>query len=181
MAAEPQRKIKDSLQAGGRCCVEKKTEQDIYGRLYDVVQGNMAGAGLTFPYEKATFLCEVKAHPQEIDVSRYLELSNPVFMQAVHAAALKRLPEEKTTAFWERRYGEPEKGFQEEVLRSVAASSVVAINQIRLVNNPYFTQKRGIKYRCMGVLYGFTDKAFLREFGKKLPMPVQKLIRKVFI
>ncbi len=161
--------------------MEESRERDIYGGLYDVVQGNMDAASLKFPYEKETFLCEVGAHPQEIDVSRYLELSNPVFMQAVHAAALKRLPEEKTAAFWEQRYGEPREQFQKEVLRSVAGSSVVAINQIRLVHNPYFEQKRGIKYHCMGILYGLTDKSFLREFGKKLPMPLQKLIRKVFI
>ena len=156
-------------------------KQDIYGQLYDVMQGNMEAAGLRFPYERETFLCEVGAHPQEVDVARYLELPNPVFMQAVHAAALKRLPEEKTVAFWEQRYGEPREQFQEEVLRSVAGSSVVAINQIRLVHNPYFEQKRGIKYRCMGALYGLTDKSALREFGKKLPMPLQKFIRKVFI
>ncbi len=161
--------------------MEEMAGQDIYGRLYDVVQGNMEAAGVKFPYERETFLCEVEAHPQEIDVSRYLELPNPVFMQAVHAAALKRLPEERTVAFWEGRYGEPQKQFQEEVLRSVAGSSVVAINQIRLVHNPYFEQKRGIRYHCMGALYGLTDKAFLRELGKRLPMPLQKLIRKVFI
>ena len=161
--------------------MEASRERDIYGGLYDVVQGNMDAAGLKFPYEKETFLCEVGAPPQEIDVSRYLELSNPVFMQAVHAAALKRLPEEKTAAFWEQRYGESREQFQEEVLRSVAGSSVVAINQIRLVRNPYFEQKRGIKYHCMGILYGLTDKSFLREFGKKFPMPLQKIIRKVFI
>lgn len=157
------------------------SEQDIYGRLYDVMQGNMEAADLKFPYERETFLCEVGAHPQEVDVARYLELPNPVFMQAIHAAALKRLPEEKTAAFWEQRYGEPREQFQEEVLRSVASSSVVAINQIRLVNNPYFEQKKGIKYHCMGALYGLTDKSALREFGKKLPMPLQKFIRKVFI
>jgi len=161
--------------------VEEMTKQDIYGGLYDVARGNMDAAGLKFPYEKETFLCEVGASPQEIDISRFLELPNPVFMQAVHVAALKRLPEERTAAFWEQRYGEPRERFQEEVLRSVAGSSVVAINQIRLVHNPYFEQKRGLKYHCMGILYGLTDKSFLREFGKKLPMPLQKLIRKVFI
>ncbi len=155
--------------------------ESVYGRLYDIVQHNMEAAGETFPYEKETLLCETGAPPQEIDVSRYLELPNPIFMQAVHAAALKRLPDERTTAFWKQRYGESREQFQEEVLRSVASSSVVAINQIRLIRNPYFEQKRGIKYRCMGILYNLTDKAFLREFGKKLPMPVQNIIRKVFI
>lgn len=161
---------------GGEC-----VEREYYGRLYDVVQENMRAAGQDFPYARETFLCEVESHPQEVDVARYLELPNPLFMQAVHAAALKRLPQEKTAAFWAQRYGEPREQFQEEVLRSVAGSSVVAINQIRLLHNPYFRQKKGIKYRCMGVLYGLTDKSALREFGKKLPMPLQNLIRKVFI
>ncbi len=80
-------------------------EQDIYGRLYNVMQGNLEAAGLKVPYEWETFLYEVAANPQEVDVARYLGLTNPVFMQAVHAAPLKRLPEEKTVAFWEQRYG----------------------------------------------------------------------------
>ncbi len=155
--------------------------QEIYSRLYDVVQDNMKAAGRRFPYEKETFLCDVEAHPQKIDVSRYLELSNPAFMQAVHVAALKRLPEEKAVAFWERRYGEERERFQEEVLRSIAGSGTVAVNQIRLLHNPYFEQKRGIKYYGMGLLYGLTDKSSLREFGKKLPMPVQRMIRKLFL
>lgn len=155
--------------------------QEIYSRLYDVVQDNMKAAGGSFPYEKETFLCDVEAHPQEIDVSRYLELPNPVFMQAVHVAALKRLPEERIVTFWEQRYGEGREEFQEEVLRSIAGSSVVAINQIRMIHNPYFQQKRGVRYHALGLLYGLTDKSSLREFGKKLPMPVQKIIRKVFI
>lgn len=161
--------------------MEQTTGQDIYGGLYDLVHGNMEVAGQSFPYAKETFLCEVGSHPQQIDVSRFLELPNPAFMQAVYTAALKRLPEEKTVGYWERRYGEPRSQFQEEVLRSVAGSSVVAINHIRLIHNPYFAHKKGLKYYCMGVLYGLTDKSFLREFGKKLPMPIQKLIRKVFI
>ncbi|MFG6357367.1 MAG: hypothetical protein K1W26_11195 [Acetatifactor sp.] len=161
--------------------MEQTTGQDIYGRLYDLVQGNMEAAGQRFPYAKETFLCEVGGHPQRIDVSRFLELPNPAFLQAVHVAALKRLPEEKTVAYWERRYGEPQSRFQEEVLRSVAGSSVAAIHHIRLVNNPYFEHKKGLKYHCMGILYGLTDKSSLREFGKKLPMPIQRLIRKVFI
>ena len=60
-------------------------------------------------------------------------------------------------------------------------SSVVAINKIEFVNNPYFEQKKGLKYKVMGLLYGLTDKSFLREFGKKLPQPIQKVIRKVFL
>lgn len=156
-------------------------KQEVYSRLYDAVQKNMETAGEKFPYEKETFLCETGAHPQEVDVSRYLELSNPVFMQAVHVAALKRLPEEKTEAFWRQRYGEGREHFQEEVLRSIAGSTVVAINHIRLLNNPYFQQRKGIKYYVLGLLYGLTDKSSLREFGKRLPMPIQKIIRKVFI
>ena len=33
----------------------------------------------------------------------------------------------------------------------------------------------------LGLLYGMTDKSNLREFGKKLPDPVQQIIRKVFL
>lgn len=71
--------------------------------------------------------------------------------------------------------------FRRILLKEVVNSSVVAINHIQFINNPYFKQRRGIRYRLFGLLYGLTDKSFLREFGKKLPMPVQNIIVKVFL
>lgn len=153
----------------------------VYGKIYDAVAENLRAAGNEFEYKKTTFLCDVEAHPRDICVSEYLKLENPEFMQAIYVAALKRLPDERTCAFWAERYGMEKEAFQREVLGCIAGSSVVAINQIRLVDNPYFEQKRGIKYKALGLLYGLTDKAVLREFGKKLPAPIQKIIRKVFL
>lgn len=154
---------------------------EVYARLYDEVERNFIDARKKFEYEKSTFLRDVKSTPQVIDVSRYLDLPNAEFVQAIYVAALKRLPDERTKEFWKERYHLPVPQFQEEVLKCVAGSSVVAINQIYLVNNPYFIQKRGLKYKALGQLYGLTDKSDLREFGKKLPAPVQKIIRKLFL
>ena len=103
------------------------------------------------------------------------------FMQAIYVAALKRLPDERTVAFWTEKLDAPREIFQEEVLRCIAHSSVVAINHIHLVDNPYFEQKRGFRYKLLGMLYGLTDKSSLRKLGKKMPDPVQRLIRKVFL
>ena len=153
----------------------------VYTGIYDVVAENMRLADQTFEYEKSTFLCDVTSHPQDVCVSKYLDLPNPEFMQAIYVAALKRLPDERTVAFWTEKYDMPKEVFQREVLQCIARSSVVAINHIHLVDNPYFEQKIGLKYRALGMLYGLTDKSSLREFGKKLPAPVQKVIRKVFL
>lgn len=153
----------------------------IYEKLYDAVGEKLTAAGQKLEYGKSTFLCDVGTHPQNVCVSKYLYLPNEEFMEAVYVAALKRLPDERTTAFWEKRYNLPREQFQREVLQSIAGSSVVAINHIRLVDNPYFEQKCGLKYKTLGLLYGLTDKSNLREFGKKLPEPLQKLIRKVFL
>ena len=153
----------------------------VYAEIYDVVAENLRLAGKTFEYEKNTFLCDVESHPQDIRVSKYLHLSNPEFMQAIYVAALKRLPDERTVAFWSKKYDLPAEEFQKEVLQCIARSSVVAINHIHLTDNPYFEQKRGFRYKLLGVLYGLTDKSSLREFGKKMPEPIQKLIRKIFL
>ena len=153
----------------------------VYEEIYNVVAENLHLADKEFGYGKATFLCDVETHPRDICVSEYLHLPNPEFMQAIYVAALKRLPDERTVSFWSEKYDMEKEAFQREVLGCIANSSVVAINQIRLLDNPYFEQKRGLKYRTLGLLYGLTDKAVLREFGKKLPMPVQKIIRKVFL
>ena len=153
----------------------------VYSELYDVVAENLRAADKTFEYGKSTFLCDVGTHPQNVCVSKYLQLSNQDFFEAVYVAALKRLPDEITLSFWAKRYDLPREQFQREVLQSIAGSSVVAINHIRLVDNPYFEQKRGLRYKTLGLLYGLTDKSNLREFGKKLPEPLQRLIRKVFL
>ena len=156
-------------------------EPNIYAGLYDVVAENFSKAGQTFGYEKSTFLCDVEAHPRALVVSKYADLDNPKFFQAVFVGAFKRLPEEREVAPWRAKYELPKAQFQEQVLRMVEGASVTAINHMEIVDNPYFEQRRGIKYRAMGILYGLTDKSFLREFGKKLPGPLQKIIRKVFL
>lgn len=153
----------------------------IYSGIYDIVAENLQIAGETFEYGKETFLCDVKSHPQVVDVSKYLSLPNSQFLQAVHVGVYKRLPEEKVVAVWKEKYGWPQEKFQEALLKTIEKSSVVAINHIQLVNNPYFEQHLGIRYKVLGILYGLTDKSFLREFGKKMPQPIQKIIRKVFL
>ena len=154
---------------------------DIYDKLYDAVIGNMLTANCQFKYEKQTFMCDVGSHPKVIDISKYLQLENKLFLQALFVGVFRRLPELKEVAVWQMYFDEPVEKFQEKVLRKTVNSSVVAINQIRFINNPYFRQKRGLKYKMLGTLYVLTDKSYLREFGKKMPQSIQKIIRKVFL
>ena len=55
----------------------------VYAEIYDIVNENMNRSGKEFPYNKNTFLCDVGSHPQDICVSRYLQLSNEDFTEAV--------------------------------------------------------------------------------------------------
>ncbi len=153
----------------------------VYAGIYDIVRENLLSANKNFEYSKDTFLCDVMSHPQDVCVSKYLNLSNKEFAEAIYVAAFKRLPEQKWLEFWEAKYQEPRETFQKEVLRQIANSTVVAINQVHFVDNPYFEQKRGIRYHFLGMLYSLTDKSILREFGKKMPAPIQRVIRKVFL
>lgn len=165
--------------------IEMKTEtgygKSIYERLYEVVEGNYQAARKSFGYKKSTFLCDVNTHPQNIDVSRYVRLPNVEFFQALFVSTYRRLPEKTECIVWEEKYSLPKEKFQEEALRSIARTGVVAINHVCFVNNPYFVQKQGVRYRLLGTLYCLTDKAALREFGKKLPQPMQRFARKIFL
>lgn len=154
---------------------------EIYSKLYDVVVENCDNANCSFEYRKSTYQCDVGNHPQVIDVVKYCEMSNEEFFQAVFVAALKRLPEEKETAPWIAQYAQEKEVFQETVLRYIMKSKAFALNQMKIINNPYFEQKSNLQYKLMGKLYCLTDKSTLREFGKKLPKPVQKVIRKLFL
>lgn len=156
-------------------------EKRVYAEIFDIVTENLRLADKSFAYKRSTFLCDVGTHPQDVCVSEYLHLPNSVFFQAVYVASMKRLPDEKTRIKWEKKEKLPRERFQKKVLKSIANSSVTAINHIRLIENPYFTQRMGLRYKMLGALYGLTDKSNLREFGKKLPEPVQKIIRKIFL
>lgn len=153
----------------------------IYDKLYDIVAENDKMAGKEFEYYKNTYLCDVKNHPQVIDVSKYLFLENKEFAQAVFVGIFKRLPEKNELLPWEDKYTMGKERFQESFLRKMVKSSVVAIQHVQFINNPYFVQKKGLRYCLLGKLYGLTDKSSLRVLGKKLPGPIQKVIRKVFL
>lgn len=153
----------------------------IHEKLYDIVAENNRVAGKEFEYFKSTYLCDVNGHPQVIDVSKYLLLENEQFVQAIFVSVFKRLPEKKEILHWEEKYSLLKEQFQENYLRSIAKSSVVAIYHIKLINNPYFEQKTGMRYQLLGKLYSLTDKSSLRVLGKKLPGPLQRVIRKVFL
>ena len=157
------------------------TGMPVYEKIYDLVEGNLHRVGVSFDYKRNTFLCDVGMHPKKINVSVFLHLSNPDFIEASYVATLHHLPDEKTAKLWEKYYSEPTGEFRIRVLRSLEKSSVVARQQVELFSNAYFQQKKGICYHLLGNLYLLTDKSNLRELGKKLPMPIQKIIRRIFI
>lgn len=153
----------------------------IYNNLYEIVAENLQAAGKTFEYGKETFLCNLGSHPRVIDVSRYLPLSNPQFFQAVFVGIYGRMPEEKEAVAWEKKYNWPQEEFQAAILRKLVKSGMAAIYHIRFINNPYFEQHRGIRYRMLGILAAFTGQSFIRKFAGKLPQPIKKILRKVFL
>ena len=179
-AAEYCKAVCGGIEKGMRESAEEKSIQ-VYEGIYDIVAGNLQTAGQSFAYQKTTFLRDVENPPRIVDVSKYVHLANTEFFQAVYVAAYKRLPETNEAAAWEDKYDMTAAEFQKAALQSIVNSSVAAINHIQFINNPYFEQNRGIRYKLLGVLYGLTDKSSLRQFGKKMPQPIQKIIRKVFL
>lgn len=154
---------------------------DIYDNLYEIVVENLQAAGNTFEYGKETFLCNLGSYPQVMDVSKYLSLPNPQFFQAAFVSIYRRMPKENESAVWEEKYNWPREKFQVAFLKKLEKSNVTAIYHIRFINNPYFEQHRGIRYRMLGILYVFIDEFFLREFVRKLPQLIQKILRRVFL
>ena len=154
---------------------------NIYEVIYDTISENMISAGLGYSYNKETFLYDIGTDTQEIDISRFLDLPNDKFYQAIFVATMRRLPHTKAELSFEQKYSEPKEDFQKEVLSFMNKFSFVAVNNIRFINNPYFEQNRGIRYKMIGLLYGLTDKSELRQLGKKLPKPIQMVIRRFFL
>ena len=97
----------------------EEIKQEIYGKIYDFVAENLETAGQVPEYRKSTFLCDVGSDPDEVDVRKYLELPNDSFMEAVYVGALKRLPDERTTAFWKQREAEARETFSGKYCRAL--------------------------------------------------------------
>ncbi|MDE7310458.1 MAG: glycosyltransferase family 4 protein [Eubacterium sp.] len=172
---------KKERKENGRRQAKQASQLQIYEQIYDIVSENYQKAGKQLDYEKRAFLCSIGAHPRVVDVSGCTGLSNAEFYQAVHTAVYHRLPEREEYEKWSAFFGMEPSAFQRKLLKKLSASSVAAVNRIRLVRHPYFCQHTGVWYRALGVLYGLTDKPTLRQIGKKLPVAVQKIARKVFL
>lgn len=165
----------------GQNAKEGAVQSRIYEKIYDIVSENYRKAGKKTEYKKSSFLCSAGAHPQIVDVAEYTKLPNPEFYQAVYTAVYQRLPERKDYEKWSAFFGMETKEFQRKLLKKLSVSSMSAMNRIRFIHNPYFCRPGGIRYRALGMLYGLTDKPALRQLGKKMPKPVQKVIRKVLL
>lgn len=159
------------------------TEQEItvYAKIYDIVSEEIVQSGGAFPYKKETFLKGIGSHPQIVHVSEFIDLPNEIFYQAVFMNTVKRLPDEKQIAFWKQKESLPVTEFQKAVLREVMRSRVAAINHIQFVDDPYGISYKGIRYYFWGLLYGVTNKPSLRIFCRKLPTPIQNVIKKVLL
>ncbi len=155
--------------------------EKVYEKIYDLVSENYRKAGKKLEYEKSAFLCSAGAHPQIVDVAEYTKLPNPEFYQAIYMAVYQRLPEREDYEKWRAFFSMETPEFQRKLLKRLSVSSMSAMNRIRFIHNPYFCRPSGIRYRALGMLYGLTDKPALRQLGKKMPKPVQKVIRKVLL
>ncbi|MCR4896865.1 MAG: hypothetical protein K5891_08850 [Lachnospiraceae bacterium] len=156
-------------------------EPAIYGILYDTVAANMEAAGAPFGYRRPSMTCNAGMHPRIVDVSRYEELDNADYFQAAFVGVFKRLPEVAEEAPWQQHYGEDRTAFRTRVWKVLTGSTVFAIRHMELTENPYCTPRMGLRYHLLGRVHGLTARADFRTFGKKLPAPIQKLIRKVFL
>lgn len=153
---------------------------NVYETIYDTINENMRLANKTFSYDKETFLRDVGTPSWEIDVSKYLDLPFENFKQAICVVVLRRLPDEYIEKLFRRRKILSEEECKIALLKWIENTGYVAINHIKFINNPYFTQKRGVKYRLIRLLYCLTEKTGLRRFGKTLPQPIQNVLRRFF-
>ena len=150
----------------------------IYESIFSVVDDNLQQAGVSNDYKTSTFLADIGQHPHDIDLQRILCLDKDAFVEAAYVVFMKRLPDTKELAFWNMEQNE--EALKKNVIQMISNSPTVMINHIQMQNCPYEIKESKMKQKIFGLLYGLTDKSYLREFGKKMPPFVQKIIRRVF-
>lgn len=151
-----------------------------YEKIYDYVNGKLINSGKNFRYCKETFLLDVGNEPRTLSVSKYLELENEKFAQAIYVAIYNQLPDNKFWRKWTIKFHLPRDQFQRAFLWDISKSAIVSINHFEIIDNPYFRQRRGIYNKMIGMIYGLTNNNCLRTFAKKLPPSIQCIIRKNF-
>lgn len=150
----------------------------IYESIYKVVDGNLKKATVENEYKLSTLMADVGQKPQDIDLQKILHLQGDAFIEAAYMVIMKRLPDHKEMNYW--MLEQDQELLKRNVIQAISNSGTVMINHIRLHNHPYIIKVSRLKRKLFELLYGLTDKSYLREFGKKMPMFMQKIIRKLF-
>ena len=150
----------------------------VYESIFKVVDDNLKQAGVSNDYKVSTFLADIGQNPHDIDLQRILLLDKEEFVEASYMVFMKRLPDPKELDFWKME--QHEETLKKRVMETISNSPTVMINYIHMLNCPYEIRESKLKQKLFGLLYGLTDKSYLREFGKKMPLFVQILIRRLF-
>lgn len=156
-------------------------EYAIYEKLYSIVEREIIKQGQIPEYFRETFLHDIGTPVQNVDVSRFLELPNTRFYQAIYVNTMKHLPDQADIQRWKNKEDMSVSEFQKAVLNEMCNSRGIAINHIKFENNPYFKQIRGFRYYLWGIMYRITNKPSLRAFCRKLPDPIQNIIKRIFL
>lgn len=112
--------------------------ENIYSKLYDIIETNMQENGLTMSVGKDAYLKTMEIKPEDVNILDFIELDNEEFVQAAYISLLRRVPDKKALADWKIRSNDYSKrDFQKTVINSLMKSDEFSFKETIVRNNIY--------------------------------------------
>lgn len=112
--------------------------ENIYSKLYDIIETNMQENGLTMSVGKGAYLKTMEIKPEDVNILNFIELDNEEFVQAAYIGLLRRVPDKKAIEDWKIRSNDYSKrDFQKTVINSLMKSDEFSFKGTIVRNNIY--------------------------------------------
>lgn len=148
-------------------------QKKIYDDLFQMVENNLRAAGKELDLKKETFLSMVGESREIIDVSKWHNFENDVFLEVAYYHLLERLPDSLALKMWKGKMKKAKKVVHRDIITSILNSQEYSSHNTYVVNNMYsLSDQPDISLR-------FRIREFMYRIYKKFPEPLKQVIRKI--
>lgn len=152
---------------------------DVYEKIYDIVENNILDQGGDFTYTKAAFLFEANRECNELDFLKLLKLNNQEFFEAAYLGMLGRLPDDGAYKSWDHHIKNmASQAFQERLTKSILSSNEFKLKGIVIKNCIYALNS--VDNNIHGSVNSkIAIYSILHKVYKKLPLKIRLIIRRI--
>lgn len=111
--------------------------KEVYGKIYDIMYGNLEKSGNLECFNKNAFLTVTEKNIVETDINDLKKLSNNEFLEASYMEYFNRTVDDGAMSHWSKKFEEDEEKFKSQLTNQLTRSFEFKINNSKVINNCY--------------------------------------------